>query len=93
MKFFNFSFLMVTLCITIAIHSKMVEFAENTYAAQAPAELIELAHKTAERISFIDAYEIAVPKKAGLMGWNRFAVGGSNVQTKNAYVLVNPWLV
>lgn len=90
MTFIHMPLFTATLCMTIAIHAKMVEFAENTYAMQAPTELIALAHKAAERIGFTDAYEIAVPKKAGLTGWNRFAVGGSNTQTKNAYVLVNP---
>jgi len=82
--------LLASALLTTATHPKMVEFAENTYGMQAPAEIIALADKTAERIGFESGYEVAIPKKAGLVGWQRFAVGYTNGQTQNAFILVNP---
>jgi len=73
-------------------YSKMVEFTEDAYSMQAPQEIVDIAEKAAEFFECKDAYEVVVPKKAGILinPWNKFIGTGINPQTKNHFIVINP---
>lgn len=84
-------------CITTLsnIQATMIEYKEDAYSAQAPQEIIDLAQKAADLIGFDGAYELVVPKRAGIEinPLNKFLTYGTNPSTKNHFILVNPeWL-
>lgn len=89
---FKLSVLFMASCLATNAQAKMVEYVEDPYAQQAPQEIVALAQEAAEKMDFQKSYEIVVPKKAGLQinPWNQFVSSGTNPQTKNCFILVNP---
>lgn len=80
--------------LTATTHAKVVEYVENAYAQQASQEIIDKAEQVAQLLNFTTAYEVIVPKKAGLQinPWTKFIGSGINPQTKNPFIFVNPIL-
>lgn len=72
--------------------AKMVEYYEDAYAQQAPQELADKVAKIANKIAFVEDYQMVIPKKPGLQinPVNKIISYGINPQTKNPFVLINP---
>ena len=75
-----------------SINTGVVPFTEDSYALQAPQEIIKIAEQAAALVEFDGAYEVAVPKKAGIQinPWNKFIASAKSPQTKNFFIIINP---
>lgn len=88
---FNTFVMSLGMLFAVYADGKTVEFIENGYAQQAHADIVALTEAAAAYFDFIPAYEVAIPKKAGLQvnPWNSFMNYGINPQTKNPYLVIN----
>lgn len=72
--------------------AKMVEYIEDIYSLQAPAEIAKEVNEIILQNSFTNDYEVVVPKKAGMQinPWNKLISSGKNPATDNIFILINP---
>jgi hypothetical protein len=75
-----------------ALQADPVPFVEDAYLMPAPQELVDRAEHIAQEIDFLEEYEIAVPKKAGLHinPWNKFIASGIHPLTGRPLMIINP---
>lgn len=95
MKIHTYIFLFISLFVVNNSQTKMVEFVEDAYVLQAPAEIVKVVQDIAEEQHFDTDYEVVVPKKAGMQinPWNKYIAFGKNPKTENVLVVINPeWL-
>jgi hypothetical protein len=87
----NYIFLL-GLCAVISLSAKMVEFVEDAYLLQAPAEIVKIVQDLADEQHVVASYEVAIPKKAGMQinPWNEFIAVGVNPSTNNKLLVINP---
>lgn len=83
---------LLSIATIIPLQGRMVEYAEDAYAMQAPEELVTYAQKVATNIGYDGPYELVIPKKPGVIinPWNRFVARGTNPYTQNPFILINP---
>ena len=85
-------FLFLTLFVVAHSYTKMVEFVEDAYALQAPADIVKIVQDIAEEQHFDANYEVVIPKKAGMQinPWNKYIALGKNPKTENLFMVINP---
>ncbi len=76
----------------ISLSAKIVEFVEDAYLLQAPAEIVKIVQDLADEQHFDADYEVIIPKKAGMQinPWNRYISFGKNPKTGNVFIIINP---
>lgn len=72
--------------------AKMVECYEDAYVQQAPQELADRVAAIADKVGFVQDYQIVIPKKPGMQinPWNKMVSYGINPQIKAPVVFINP---
>lgn len=75
-----------------ALHAKVVEYVQDPYAMNAPADIVAMTEGAAHTMHFDKSYEVVVPTKAGMQinPWNKFIASGVNNQTGNFFIIMNP---
>lgn len=76
----------------VTAQAKVVDLLEDYSVSKAPQEIIDITERVANKIGFSDAYEVAVPTKAGIQlnPWNKFVSYTINPNSKNLLILINP---
>ena len=86
--------LIALFCAAFAItaQAKVVELLEDYSVSKAPQEMVDITERVANKIGFTDAYEVAIPTKAGIQlnPWNKFVAHTINPTSKNLLILINP---
>ncbi|MEX0849235.1 MAG: hypothetical protein WD055_03325 [Candidatus Dependentiae bacterium] len=86
------TFLICMIMLCKALQAGPVPFVEDAYLMPAPQELVDRAEHIAQEMDFLEEYEIAVPKKAGMHinPWYKFIASGINPLTGRPFMIINP---
>lgn len=89
------NYIVIILTALLALHTsasaKVVEFVEDYSAQQAPTSIVEIAERVADKMGFVQEYEIAIPTKAGIQinPLNKFIWSGINPISKKPIIVIN----